>query len=398
MYYIISSTGSWLYLHNIHLLPLRLIEATVHALMTIRTARQSHLTTVDLEGETLREAKLEASFCIASTDIHSLQLLPSSIYSVFQMYMYNGAMPIDVDIKIESCLVSCGYKNVTFLKHLLSTLHPCISTCINWNQLCYIVNRAMEHIRTLSSDNYNTAFDHTTYVYSKIAHQVLASKLQQITTQNAFTPSSQFATNLLNISEEEEESDEKCDQSNDMMSLSQTEEVTCLLIAIWELLIPQISSSSVLYKSMVQCLKEAFPDLDHLSVFEKANSVCDELSSQHPWSRDLVESLQESRATSVMYNENTDSESEFDHATLLYMNLCVCVCVRVCVCLGGGIGANCETTCTCILFPDSIGIHVINVYMYMYLMLLNELLIVLVHVHIHVHVDIDECNYFVLLC
>ena len=308
---LIPSIGSWLYLHHIHLLPVHIIEATVQALVAVKTAKKAHLHTLTIEGDTLREAKIEESFCIASTNTQSLPLLPSSVYSVFQRFMYNGVIPIDIDLKLESSLITCGFKNVSFLKNILSALYPYMDVCINWNQLYFIINRTMDHLHTLSLSDYTASTAGTGYntnMYSKIAQQVLAFKLEQTAAGiHPYMSSNKFSTNLPNISEEEEGTD---DDQNNTLSLSETEEIICLVLSIWELLIPQIPFTSIVYKTMMECLVKTFPDI--LSVLEKTDSICEELSKQHTWSRDLVESLQESRATSVMYNDNTDSECEYN--------------------------------------------------------------------------------------
>ena len=200
---------------------------------------------------------------------------------------------------------------MAFLTNILSTLlkREAIDSCL----LECIIHRAMDHLHTLSTNNYSTAYYSQSIMSSYIAQQVLATGLLDHTLRQAMLlPSSRQQsakqpTKLEDITEEgesegEEEEGVACiDQS---VLLSQREELTCVLVAVWELMTPQSK------EGVVSSLEVCLPGLGAGLVLDKAWEVCQELSNRYPWTRELVESLQESRATSVMYNEASDVKCE----------------------------------------------------------------------------------------
>lgn len=295
-----------MYLHNLHLLPMQLIESLVHALQMIKKAKQSNLQTIDIGKETLRDIKPERMFCIASTPAESLRHLPSSIHSVFQLYSCKkGSLPVNSNLRIECSLLSTGFKNVTFIKNSLLAFLQYEN--IGLSLLECIFDRAMEHLGTLSTADYSTVGE--CLMYSSVAQTVMATKLEQGFGTHVLTPSRQRSAKrtvkLQGITEEDED-EEYMDESgvgdDDLVLQSQRVEVLSLLIAMWELQPSSISGS------MNSSLVKAFPEVDVESVFQIASDACNELIQRYPWTRDLVESVQESRATSVMYNDNSDTK------------------------------------------------------------------------------------------
>ncbi len=286
-----------------------LVGAVVNALQSIKTAKQSDNQTVNINGDTLTLTKPEATFCIASTTLQLFPSLPPSIHNVF--LTYSQLTNSSIDLKIESFLVSTGYKSVGFLKNILSTLLKCeaIDSCL----LEGIIHRAMDHLHALSTNNYDTASCSQYVMSSYIAQQVLATGLldhtlrQSMLLPSSWQQSAKQPTKLEDITEEGESEGEEGEGVacvDESVLLSQIEELTCILVAVWELVTTQSKGC------VVQSLEVCLPGLGAGLVLGKAWEVCQDLSKRYPWTRELVESLQESRATSVMYNEASDVKCE----------------------------------------------------------------------------------------
>ena len=113
--------GSWLYLHNLHLLPLPLIHATVDMLRAIYTAAAATMPTVDIAGEGLRLASPSTTLCVASTTPTALPSLPGAMHSVFQTASLPSPQTIVV---VEALLLANGFTTAHTMSHpLLSLWH-----------------------------------------------------------------------------------------------------------------------------------------------------------------------------------------------------------------------------------------------------------------------------------
>ena len=292
----------------------------------LTTARRLKTRLVTIGGERFREAKLDSAFCIASTTPEAMQQMPCSIHTAST---YNLTPEVH-GLQIESSLIANGYRNVPYLKSSLFKL--CMSCKLSWSQLETVVSRAAEHISNINHTPYGQPIGRTS---SSIAQQIIASKMQGWFEHLApITPSRQrlgkaAVKRLGNISEaaeeeqQEEETREKGEVSglspkdHEAMLISKMEEVLCLVVAIWEMIVPQLISAAAL-QSLTTSLEEVFPGMGMSGVLERASVTCEEVSKRYPWTRDLVEALQESRAASVMYSEITDNKGKL-HVLYMYM-------------------------------------------------------------------------------
>ena len=310
--FIIFHSGSWLYLHNIHLLSSSLLQAVIEMLQQVKIAKTKKSQILKIQGDTLRFTRLDTAFCLASTNHVSLSSMPSSILSVFQAYSL--ATHADT-VQIEGLLMASGFKCTGNLKTSLAKL--CNELGMKWLQLKSFIHRAAQHIAyqcTEDNTTNSTAANNSSLVFSSIAQQVINTEMES--TRHTSHVSSQqidrrtgraatMQTKLQNISEEEEDlvTLSLHNEEADITSL-QLEEL-CILMALWELYTPQANEDN---SSLMSSLQEVFPRCSISPLFDEAEKVCEELTQKYSWNRETVESLQESRAISVMYS-NSDVEN-----------------------------------------------------------------------------------------
>ena len=232
------------------------------------------------------------------------------------MFKSYSLLDINLSMIIEARLLMKGYTCASSLAQLLAKY----SQCENISQLTIqaIINRSTQHIITYynnsdnNSDNVSSLLDN---FRSNIAQHVIISSLQVVTSPHKSTRHGDAqrkvskAANLTMVPEEDEERLETTLSSEgSAIAVQQQIEPLCILIAAkeFQLTIP------------ISLFQEYYPQIDVPAVFERLDKAQREMASECPWSREAVESAQESRAESVMQSDR-DKEIGIELHLLLYI-------------------------------------------------------------------------------
>uniref|UniRef100_A0A1X7UKN4 Uncharacterized protein n=1 Tax=Amphimedon queenslandica TaxID=400682 RepID=A0A1X7UKN4_AMPQE len=299
----IASTGSWLYLSNLHSLPVSLIQLSVQLMTAIREAKIKRSRIVKFPGESLKAYKLDTSFCIASTTLSSTfpSLLSSSVFSVFKTYSIQEAPP---SVTYEALFISNGFVSAVSPLSLFLSRYTAENN-INKTDACALISLSSQHIKDYhhhyGGSHYQQSFEPylslspppPTTLSSSVASSVILSHLTQ-SSHDSLATSRQGGPALPVLVEEDEENEDDVDlreESSD--SLLQKLELLSVLVSIWELQLP-------LPPAALQSMQEYFSDINVSEVLEELDKGQAEIVSVYAWSREAVESAQESRAASAM--------------------------------------------------------------------------------------------------
>lgn len=284
--------GSWLYFSSIHLLPSPLIQAIVQLVTVLReaTVKKSHM--IKIGGEMLRINKHDTSFTLASISTAISTPLSPSLYSVFKSYNMACA-PHYSSVFYEAMLLSKGFVSANtlslFLTHYMEKCPP-----ISKTQIKSTIELSSQHIITYYNGSIPT--DKTLgVVHSSVVQNVLLSQLHGATSNGSSHVSSRQGggQEKLSVLQEEEEEEEKEEKQSNTNPLHQKLESLSFIISLWELQLPL----------PLEVFEKSFPHIKVSAVLEELVKGQSHVANDYPWSREAVESLQESRATSVMMSE-----------------------------------------------------------------------------------------------
>ena len=242
---------------------------------------------------------METAFCIASTTEKACPQLPASVHSMFKSY---SLLETSLLMIIEAQLLMKGYTCANTLAQLLVKYAQCED--ISQLTIQAVINRSTQHITTYyntsdnNSDNVSSLLDN---FHSNIAQHVIISSLQVVTSPHKSTRHGDAqrkvskAANLTMVPEEEGEERLEATLSSEgsAITVQQQIEPLCILIAAkeFQLTIP------------ISLFQEYYPQIDVPAVLERLDKAQREMASECPWSREAVESAQESRAASVMQSD-----------------------------------------------------------------------------------------------
>lgn len=273
-----------MYLHNFNLFSSQLIQATIELVEIVREAKINSSHTIKISNDTLRFIKVDTTFCIASSTLEELS--QSFATSVFKnISLINPPL----SISIEALLIVNGFTDKNNLGQFLSRYSKEYN--IPKHDIQALITRSIQHI----SNYYDTNPTASSHLHSAVTHHVIMHHVQE----THDLPSRQSDTqrnigNLFVVHEEEEEEQERDDEEDGVsLTIQQRLEQISILVSIWEL---QLSFP-------IEILCEFFPKLEVGSILEGLDKSQQEMIEGCNWSREDIESAQESRATSVMQSE-----------------------------------------------------------------------------------------------
>ena len=312
MLFFIDLLGSWLYLSNLHSLPISLIQLSVQLLTAIREAKNKRSRIVKFPGESIKAYKLDTSFCIASTSLSSTisPTLSSSVFAVFKTYSIQEAPP---SMTYEALFISNGFVSAVSPLSLFLSRYTAENN-VNKTDACALISLSSQHIKDYHHHYGQQSFElylslsppPPTTLSSSVASTVILSHLSQ-SSHDSITTSRQGGPALPVLVEEDEENEDDADlreESSD--SLLQKLELLSVLVSIWELQLP-------LPPATLHSMQEYFNDINVSEVLEELDKGQAETVSVYAWSREAVESAQESRAASAMLSTRGRNTSTCRH-------------------------------------------------------------------------------------
>lgn len=327
----ITLLGSWLYLSNLESLPISLIQLSVQLMTAIKEAKIKRSRIVKFPGESLKAYKLDTSFCIASTNLSSTSPpLSSSVFSVFKTYSIQEAPP---SVTYEALFISNGFVSAVSPLSLFLSRYTSENN-VNKTDACALISLSSQHIKDYhhhyGGSHYQQSFEPylslspppPTTLSSSVASTVILSHLTQ-SSHDSLATSRQGGPALPVLVEEDEENEDDVDlreESSD--SLLQKLELLSVLVSIWELQLP-------LPPTALDSMQEYFNDINVSEVLEELDKGQAETVSVYAWSREAVESAQESRAASAMLSTRGRNTSKYTCTCTCRYNYYYCTCMHM---------------------------------------------------------------------
>lgn len=243
--------------------------------------------------------KLETTFCIASTTTPPppSSSLSSSVYSVFKSYSISEPPPV---ILYEAMLLAKGFVSSSSISLFLSQYVR--EHSVSKNDIQAVIDQSSQHISTYYNADVTFIKPIRGTLCSSVAQNIILSQLQSSSDHSSHVSSRQGdkPTPLAVVHEEDEDQSEEPTSSDCTSSIQRRLEPLSILVSLWELQLPL----------SVEYMQECFPELQVSVVLKGLEKGQADIANDYPWSREAVESAQESRATSVMLSERGKDAGE----------------------------------------------------------------------------------------
>lgn len=322
-----SCPGVWLYLSGLDYLSPPLLQLCAGVLTQLRNM-DANSPFVTIDGTSFRASKPDSSFCLASVSMKSAPRLSPVVLQVFKTCT---VQPHDKLLVAKAVLLASGFQFIhnlaPALEHFLSSLIP---GTVFYPTISAICSLAAEHLKVVQAESrgYTAHFPLLGIPVSSYIRQ-LASHVPTYPPRGHGLPNgreqSQSLGSLSLMEEEEKEVSES-------MVIQQVEEL-CVVLAITELMEGGAQEVDRGEGMLVEQLRECFSCVDAASVAMGWAGVRAELSERSILSLEVVESMHESRAASVMFSDSDRDARATSEGTML-VHCVACIHVGYTTCIG----------------------------------------------------------------